>query len=191
MITLYTESNPNPNALKFVANCMLVDEGTSWDFPSLKSAENAPLAKILFENFDFIERVFYMNNFITITKKEQIDWYEIKNTLLQFIKNYLEKDGKLLTETTSQKSNLQEKTIQNHDSIEKKIQDILEEYVKPAIEMDGGAINFDSYENGEVKVVLQGSCSGCPSSVITLKAGIENLLKRMIPEVKEVVAINQ
>ena len=150
-----------------------------------------PLAKILFENFDFIERVFYMNNFITITKKEQIDWYEIKNTLLQFIKNYLEKDGKLLTETTSQKSNLQEKTIQNHDSIEKKIQNILEEYVKPAIEMDGGAINFDSYENGEVKVVLQGSCSGCPSSVITLKAGIENLLKRMIPEVKEVVAINQ
>lgn len=180
---LYLESNPNPNSLKFVANFMLVSEGKSYDFPDSASAEKAPLAREIFDNFPFVERVFYMSNFITITKIQDVEWDDIKNPLKDFIGEYIESDKPLLDDEEHHDEEAAEET-----EVEMKIRSILEEYVKPAVEQDGGAISFHSYQDGVVKVELKGSCSGCPSSVFTLKAGIENLLKRFIPEVQTVIA---
>jgi len=184
VVNIYTESNPNPNSLKFVANFMLMPEGVSRDYPSISDTENAPLAKALFENFAFIKGVFYMSNFITIIKDETIDWFEIKSQVQQFIKEWLQAEKSLLNEEITDNIDA---GLTGHDT-EAKIKGVLEEYIKPAVEMDGGAIKLASYNEGVVTVTLQGSCSGCPSSTITLKNGIENLLKRMIPEVREVVA---
>lgn len=186
-VTVYTESNPNPNTLKFVANFMLVPEGVSRDYPSEGDTAEAPLAKALYENFEFISGVFYMNNFITVTKNEHVDWFEVKGAIQQFIKEWLESEKPVLTEDVSTRPATPASAGSGSEVIDR-IEDILEEYIKPAVEMDGGAIKLSSYEDGIVTVALQGSCSGCPSSTITLKNGIENLLKREIPEVKEVVA---
>jgi len=183
VLHFYTESNPNPNSLKFVANRMLIPEGLNRDFPSLNETEEAPLAKAIFEKFSYVTRVFYMSNFVTITKENTIDWYEVKNEIQRFIKEFLENGGQLLTEDFSQSA-----VEEIGDEIESKIKGVLEEYIKPAVEMDGGAIAFEKFDGGKVTVSLQGSCSGCPSSTITLKSGIENLLKRMVPEVTEVIA---
>lgn len=184
-ITLYTEASPNPNSLKFVANVMLIPEGVTRDYPDLASTDDAPLAKALFEKFDFVTRVFYMSNFITVTKTDEADWFEMKAQVQQFIKENLESGNALLTEEISQSDH----AVSDDDSdIEVKIKGILDEYIRPAVEMDGGAISFHSFDEGKVTVTLQGSCSGCPSSTVTLKAGIENLLKRMVPEVQEVEA---
>ncbi|MGC1241424.1 MAG: NifU family protein [Chryseosolibacter sp.] len=183
-IHIYLESNPNPNSLKFVVNEMLIPEGLSFDFPDVESTGNAPLAKELF-SYPFVDRVFYMSNFITVTKKESIEWLEIQNTLKQHIKNFLE-SGKFIIEVDEQ----DETPVQEETETVKKIRTILEEYIRPAVEQDGGAITFHSFREGVVKVRLQGSCSGCPSSMVTLKAGIENLFKRMMPdEVQAVEAL--
>ena len=182
VVNLYLEANPNPNSLKFVANFMLVPEGQSHDFPDKASAENAPLASEL-HDYDFVDRVFYMNNFVTVTKKEEADWAEIKGTLKEHIQGYLESGKEVLT-----KQMPDELFDENDSETVKKIKGILDEYIKPAVEQDGGAIAFHSYQDGVVKVLLQGSCSGCPSSTVTLKAGIENLLKRMLPEIQGVEA---
>ncbi len=186
IVTIYLETNPNPNSLKFVANFMLVDEGDSYDFPDKKSALNAPLAEELFD-LPYVNRVFYMSNFVTVTKSDHVDWTEIQDTLKQHIKNYLEEEKPLLTADYQKPQVAVGET--NESDIEHKIRSILDEYVKPAVESDGGAIAFDSFEDGVVTVILQGSCSGCPSSTLTLKAGIENLLKRMLPEVESVEAV--
>lgn len=185
VVTIYTESNPNPNSLKFVANFMLVPEGVNRDYPSVEETSEAPLAQALFEKFAYITRVFYMSNFVTVTKNEKTEWFEVKAEIQQFIKNYLEENKPVLTEKIEEEA--PEMPAIGND-IESKIKSVLEEYIKPAVEMDGGAIAFHSFDEGTVKVLLQGSCSGCPSSTITLKSGIENLLKRMVPEVTEVVA---
>jgi len=183
-IHLYLESNPNPNSLKFVVNEMLVPEGMSFDFPSPAEAEDAPLAQELFM-FPFVERVFYMSNFITVTKKEDVDWIEIQDTLRNHIQQFLE-SGKLLLDTHKPT----DVPDQEETETTRKIKSILEEYIRPAVEQDGGAITFHSYHQKKVTVMLQGSCSGCPSSTITLKAGIENLFKKMMPEeVEEVEAL--
>jgi len=163
---------------------MLMPEGISRDYPSLEEASDAPLAAALFEQFDFITGVFYMNNFITVTKKEEIDWFEVKAGVQQFIKDWLQEEKPILTEEITDDIDAE---LTGNDT-EAKIKGVLEEYIKPAVEMDGGAIKLASYHEGVVTVTLQGSCSGCPSSTITLKNGIENLLKRMVPEVTEVVA---
>lgn len=184
-VTLYLEANPNPNSMKFVANYMLVPEGESFDFPDEGSASNAPVAKELFK-IDYVKRVFYMSNFITVTKGEDKEWTEVKDELKGLIKELLDSDTPLLTKIESDGSF--ESNSGSETDIERSIKAILDEYVRPAVEQDGGAISFHSYEDGVVKVLLQGSCSGCPSSTITLKAGIENLLKRMIPEIKAVEA---
>jgi len=185
-ISIYTESNPNPNSLKFVANYMLMPEGEHYDFPDRQSAKHAPLAQELF-NFPFVERVFYMSNFITVTKTDAVKWEDIKDELKLFITEYLANDKPLLTGTPEQavEDASQEQPASEMDE---RIKSILEEYIKPAVEMDGGAIQYHSFNEGTVKVLLQGSCSGCPSSMVTLKSGIENLLKSMIPEVKTVEA---
>ena len=184
-VNIYTESNPNPNSMKFVVNFMLVEEGKTYDFPDRKSAVDAPLAFNLFENFSFVDRVFYMNNFVTVTKNETVDWDEARLLISNYIKFHLEQEEPLLE--TDRK--VEPKPAATDDSaIVTQIKDVLDEYIKPAVEMDGGAITFDSFNDGVVKVLLQGSCSGCPSSTITLKAGIESLLKRAIPEVESVEA---
>ena len=184
-IHIYLESNPNPNSLKFVVSEMLVPEGVSFDFPSVESTGNAPLAAELF-SYPFVDRVFYMSNFVTVTKKEDVDWLEIQNTLKNHIKNFLE-SGRFIIEVNEQDDlHAGEET----EAI-RKIKSILEEYIRPAVEQDGGAITFHSFNNGVVRVKLQGSCSGCPSSTVTLKAGIENLFKRMMPdEVQSVEALD-
>jgi Fe-S cluster biogenesis protein NfuA len=175
-IHIYLESNPNPNSLKFVVNEMLIPDGLSFDFPDVESTENAPLAKELF-SYPFVDRVFYMSNFVTVTKKEGFEWIEIQSTIKEHIKKFLE-SGRFIIEVQDE-----EVPVSEEDSeAVKKIRTILDEYVRPAVEQDGGAITFHSFHEGILKVRLQGSCSGCPSSMITLKAGIENLFKRMMPE---------
>ena len=186
-VNIYTESNPNPNSMKFVLNYMLVPDNTNFDFPDVESAAQSPLAKSLFE-FDYVKRVFLMNNFITVTKDESVSWEEVMLPLKKFIKEYMEDDKPIFTAQKIEALKT-EPSGEDDPEVVQKIKHLLEEYVRPAVESDGGAINFHSYQDGVVTVQLQGSCSGCPSSTITLKAGIENLLKRMLPEdVKQVVA---
>lgn len=182
-VHLYMEANPNPNSLKFVANFMLVDEGVSFDFPDAEGAKISPLAVELF-NFAAVERVFIASNFVTVTKSESVEWAEIQSIVRDQIKQYLEA-GKAPVPVGFDKDPLFD---ENDSEVVKKIKGILDEYIRPAVEQDGGAIVFHSFHDGVVKVQLQGSCSGCPSSTVTLKAGIQNLLTRMLPEVKEVVA---
>lgn len=183
-VHIYLESNPNPNSLKFVVNEMLIPEGISFDFPDAESTENAPLAKELFQ-YPFVDRVFYMSNFITVTKKGDVEWLEIQQTIKEHIKKFLEAGNYIIEVSEPEVSNTEEET-----ETVKKIKTILEEYIRPAVEQDGGAITFHSFKEGIVKVKLQGSCSGCPSSMVTLKAGIENLFQRMMPgEVNAVEAL--
>jgi len=183
-IHIYLESNPNPNSLKFVVNEMLVPEGISFDFPDAESTSDAPLAKELFQ-YPFVDRVFYMSNFITVTKKGDVEWLEIQNTIKNHIKKFLE-SGKFIIEVSEPETS---SPTEETETV-KKIKTILEEYIRPAVEQDGGAITFHSFQEGIVKVKLQGSCSGCPSSMVTLKAGIENLFQRMMPgEVNAVEAL--
>jgi Fe-S cluster biogenesis protein NfuA len=189
VISIYTEMTPNPETMKFVANKLLYP-GKSIDFPDESNAGPSPLAKELF-SFPFIRSVFIASNFVTLTKTfDTEDWQDIIPTIKQFLKDYLENGGPVINEeeivvTKSDSSNV---ISADDDDVVKRIKELLENYVKPAVEMDGGAIQFKSYEDGVVNLMLQGSCSGCPSSMITLKAGIEGMMKRMIPEVKEVVA---
>jgi Fe-S cluster biogenesis protein NfuA len=183
-VHIYMEANPNPNSLKFVVNFMLTDEGVSFDYPDQSSTETSPLANELF-NFAAVDRVFVTSNFVTVTKKENIDWVEIQDIIRDHIKKYLEAGKSAVVIASFEKDPL---FNENDSETVKKIKGILDEYIRPAVEQDGGAIVFHSFNEGIVKVLLQGSCSGCPSSTITLKAGIQNLLTRMLPEVKEVQA---
>ena len=182
---IYFESNPNPNSLKFVTNSMLLPAGDYYDFPNMESASNSELAQQLF-TFPYVQGVFFMSNFVTVTKNDETDWEEVKDGLKQHIKEYLESGKTLVKERIQPVATPSE----SDSDVVKNIKGVLDEYIKPAVESDGGAIAFESFDAnaGVVKVVLQGSCSGCPSSTITLKNGIENLLKRMVPEVQEVVA---
>src|SRR5215831_18858207 len=184
IIEVYTEMTPNPETMKFVADVMLFP-GDSADFADEGSAKNSPLATELF-GFPFVKGVFIMNNFVTVTKTPDSDWMEIIPTLRTFLREYLE-DGKEILSKNYKPDN-PNGAVQDEATVITKIKEMLENYVKPAVEMDGGAIQFKSYHEGVVTLMLQGSCSGCPSSMITLKAGIEGMMKRMIPEVQEVVA---
>jgi Fe-S cluster biogenesis protein NfuA len=189
IISIYTEMTPNPETMKFVANKLLYP-GKSIDFQDETSALPSPLAMELF-SFPFIKSVFIASNFVTLTKtNETEDWQDVIPSIKQFLKEYLE-DGKPIVneeELAARKTESSNAASADDDDVVKRIKELLENYVKPAVEMDGGAIQFRSYEHGKVNLMLQGSCSGCPSSMITLKAGIEGMMKRMIPEVKEVVA---
>ncbi|MEJ1241135.1 NifU family protein [Chryseolinea sp. T2] len=184
-VHIYLESNPNPNSLKFVVNDMLVPDGMSFDFPDVASASVSPLALELFA-YPFVDRVFFASNFVTVTKTGDVEWLEIQQTLKDHIRKFLEA-GKLIIDIKEPESEVvsEEET----DTI-KKIKTILDDYIRPAVEQDGGAITYHSFRDGIVKVKLQGSCSGCPSSTVTLKAGIENLFTRMMPgEVQAVEAL--
>ena len=190
IISIYTEMTPNPETMKFVANKLLYP-GKSIDFPDESSATPSPLAKELF-SFPFIKSVFIASNFVTLTKTgDTDDWQDVIPAIKNFMKDYLENGGVVVNEdeVVSHKKQDASNTVQADDEdVVIRIKELLENYVKPAVEMDGGAIQFKSYADGVVNLALQGSCSGCPSSMITLKAGIEGMMKRMIPEVQEVVA---
>ena len=188
VISIYTEMTPNPETMKFVANKLLYP-GKSIDFAEESLATPSPLAKELF-GFPFVKGVFIASNFVTLTKTaETEDWQDVIPAIKQFLKDYLENGGVVVNEDELAQMQPSGNTVHaDDDDIVKRVKELLENYVKPAVEMDGGAIQFKSYEDGVVNLMLQGSCSGCPSSMITLKAGIEGMMKRMIPEVKEVVA---
>jgi NFU1 iron-sulfur cluster scaffold homolog, mitochondrial len=186
IVSIYTEMTPNPETLKFVANKLLYP-GKSIDFANEDDAAPSPLAKELF-GFPFVKGVFIASNFVTITKTIDTAWDDVMGNLRQFLKEYLE-EGKTVINEDEIVAKPSGNTINESDEdVVKRIKELLENYVKPAVEMDGGAIQFRNFENGKVTLMMQGSCSGCPSSMVTLKAGIEGMMKRMIPEVTEVVA---
>ena len=186
IVSIYTEMTPNPETMKFVANKLLYP-GKSIDFQDESSAAPSPLAKELFA-FPFIRGVFIASNFVTLTKTPDTQWEEVIPSVRDFLKQYLEagkeviNEDQIVTRTDTNAVNVDD------SDVVKRIKELLENYVKPAVEMDGGAISFKGYDDGVVTLMLQGSCSGCPSSMITLKSGIEGMMKRMIPEVQEVVA---
>ena len=190
-ITIYAESTPNPSVMKFVANIKLTDQSIS--FESIDDSIDAPLVKALF-NFSFVREVFLDENYISISKHNGTEWEEIVMDLRSFIKSYLENENIILG--SSFLKGEKKVTSVSSDSLNKTEQEIikvLDEYVKPAVASDGGNIIFDSYNKKEklVKVLLQGACSGCPSSTFTLKNGIENILKEMLPgKVNLVEAVN-
>ncbi len=192
-VMLYTEQTPNPESLKFVTNRMLY-KGTA-DFREEELArEWSPLGAALFE-LPYVKGVYISNNFVTITKEMNYEWADIMLKIKEFIKKYIEDGGEILNDGFEEAMAKIEaergaslEYSDNEVEIVTKIKNLIETYVKPAVEMDGGNIEFSKYSQGTVTVLLQGSCSGCPSSTVTLKAGIEGMLKRMVPEVKEVVA---
>jgi len=192
-VMIYTEQTPNPESLKFVTNRMLY-KGTA-DFREAELAQEwSPIATALFE-FPYVKGVYVCNNFVTITKEFNYNWEDVMLKLKEYIKNYVQDDKAILNdgfEEAMQKIE-EEKGVSyeytgEEAALVKKIKELIDTYVKPAVEMDGGNIEFKAFDKGVVTVELQGSCSGCPSSSVTLKAGIEGMLKRMVPEVTEVVA---
>jgi Fe-S cluster biogenesis protein NfuA len=196
-VIIYAESTPNPASMKFVANQLLLTEGATAQYLSKSETKGAPLAAKLFE-FPFVKSVFFASNFVTVLKTDAVQWEDITLELREFIRAYINDGKPVITELpttevpvdntfTAKKQVFTEHAVPTTE-IEVKIVEILEQYIRPAVEGDGGSITFKGYADGIVTVQLRGSCSGCPSSTITLKAGIEGLLKRMIPEVKEVVS---
>lgn len=189
-VFIYTEASPNPNSMKFVLNFELVPQGLSFDYPDVESAQAegkaSPLAGDLFQ-FPFVQRVFLASNFVTVTKDDATDWGDVILDTKQFLKIYFEENHPVFEQKTVDKNTA---VLDTDSPVIRQIKTILDDYVRPAVESDGGAISFHSFEEGTgtVKVLLQGSCSGCPSSTLTLKAGIQNLLTQMVPDVKEVVA---
>ena len=190
-ITVYAESTPNPNVMKFVLNKQLFKE--VHEFKNVDDTKNAPIAQSLF-NFPFVKEVFLDFNFISITLNSKYDWNENVMEIREFIRSYIQ-DGNTIIDENSIK-NIPSKldlNIEKLDDISKQIIEIIEKHVKPAVASDGGNIVFESYEKDtkNVNVILQGACSGCPSSTVTLKNGIENMLKQMLPGmIHEVNAIN-
>ena len=199
-VTIYAEMTPNPNTMKFVADHMLVEPGQVVEFLNRQEAVgHSSLAEALF-NFPFVTSIFIANNFVTVYKNESIEWSDISLELREFIRDWLSKNEKAVevmpelreinSENEALTGSIPEPVI--NSVTDQKIVDLIAEYVQPAVEQDGGAIHFQSFneDSGQVTVVLKGSCSGCPSSTATLKGGVETLLKTHIPEISEVVALN-
>jgi Fe-S cluster biogenesis protein NfuA len=195
-VTVYAEMTPNPSTMKFVANKYLLITGDSVEFSSASDARGfSPMAEELL-NFPFVKNVFMAANFITITKTDNVGWDFIQMELREFVKAWITEGKDVLIQMPSPKATVEatensprkEYAVSEYDDA---IRDLLDEYVRPAVENDGGAIDFRGFDNGTVTVVMRGSCAGCPSSTATLKGGIENLLKSHLPEVKEVVAENE
>lgn len=189
---IYAEMTPNPMVMKFVSSKPLMD-----GFIEVKSREEAdevPLAKAIFEEFDFAKEVFISDNFVAVTKNVSVEWHEVMVTVRTFVSDYLQNGG-AISNVTPQKHESPAAGIMNRDynEDEQRISDILNEYVAPAVEGDGGKISLMEYdaETKTAKMLLQGACSGCPSSTATLKGGIENILKQFLPElVENVEAVN-
>ena len=197
--TIYIEATPNPASMKFVANKVLISErGASAEYKDVSETLTAPIAKQLFQ-FPFVKTVFISANFITITKSDSIDWDDITVELRVFLTEYLNAGNLIVTalpkqevavdNTFTEKTVISTQHVAAKDEVEAKIIEVLDQYVRPAVEQDGGLITFKELKDGVVTVQMRGACSGCPSSTMTLKAGIEALLKRLLPDaVKEVVS---
>lgn len=182
----YTERTPNPAVVKFVSEKSLING--SIELKSKEEAQDTPLAKMLFDKFDFVKEIFINDNYIAITKTENANWDKIMNDILSEIEDFVKRGEKI--SNNSESENLVQKEF---TETEQKINAILAEYVAPAVENDGGKISLIEFDENTktAKMLLQGACSGCPSSTITLKMGIENLLKNLLPNVVEnVEAIN-
>ncbi len=197
--TIYIEATPNPASMKFVANKILINEkGASAEYKSPIETQTAPIAGKLFQ-FPFIKTVFVSANYITITKIDAVSWDDITVELRVFLTDYLNKGNLIITALPQQEVAIdntftETKTVSTQhvapkDEVEAKIIEVLDQYIRPAVENDGGLITFKDLKDGVVTVQMRGACSGCPSSTMTLKAGIEALLKRLLPDaVKEVVS---
>ena len=197
--TMYIEATPNPASMKFVANKMLITEkGASAEYKNISETQTAPIAAKLFQ-FPFVKTVFISANYVTITKTDAVDWDDITLELRVFLADYLNAGNLIITALPQQEvavdnSFTETKTISTQhvapkDEVEAKIIEVLDQYIRPAVENDGGLITFKDLKDGVVTVQMRGACSGCPSSTMTLKAGIEALLKRLLPDaVKEVVS---
>lgn len=187
--TVYAESTPNPSTMKFVANRLIIEPNKGVEYLREEDCEGAPLAQELFKG-GYVKSLFFSNNFVSITKTDAQEWTRLTSPVREFLTDYFSKGLPVIEIYPLNSAPI----IENNSvpiiegSTEEVIIGILEEYIRPAVEQDGGAITFRSFNDGIVTVALQGSCSGCPSSKVTLKSGIENLLVRMVPGVKEVVA---
>ena len=188
-VTVYAESTPNPNAMKFVVNKRIVND--IYEFKSLEDSSESPLAKSLF-GFEFVNEVFFDFNFVSIIQKPGFKWEENVMDVREFIRSFVQDNNTIVFEENIKKAS-KVKTDIPIDDVSKEIIKIIDENIKPAVASDGGNILFESYETDtkKVNVILQGACSGCPSSTITLKSGIETMLKDMLPgKISEVNAIN-
>ena len=192
-VTVYAETTPNPATMRFVSSRMLVHDGRLLEFRTPDEPTGvSPLAEKVF-NLPFVTGVFISNNFITVTKNASVTWDLVQMELREYIQDYMNADGRVVYEEApaqaladaNERANTHAEAKGPEDE---KIIRILEEYIRPAVEGDGGHIAFRSFEEGLVTVTLRGACSGCPSSMVTLKQGIENLLKHEVPGVREVVA---
>lgn len=195
-VTVYAEMTPNPTTMKFVVNKHLLGTGDSVEFNSMAEAKGySPLAEELF-NLPFVQGVFIASNFVTITKTDNLSWDFITMQLREFVRDWIAEGKDVLIQMpapNAAKTEESEKPRKDYapSEYDDAIRHLLDEFVRPAVESDGGAIDFRGFEDGIVTVVLRGSCAGCPSSTATLKGGIENLLKQHLPDVKEVVAENE
>jgi len=194
IVEVYGESTPNPSVMKFVTNKLLTSQNI--EVTSIEEAHEVPIAKNLFY-FDYVKEVFISENYVSITKNETVEWFEITTELRDFLKEYIKASKPIVTEGFVPKVHeipeVKSVSTENLDDISKEIIAILDEYIKPAVTSDGGNIMFQSYDANSktVNVVLQGACSGCPSSTITLKNGIEATLKQLLPnKIEEVIALN-
>jgi Fe-S cluster biogenesis protein NfuA len=194
-VTIYAELTPNPSTMKFVANKYLLPSGESANFNIKKDTVGfSPLAEELF-NLPFVDGIFIASNFVTVTKTDNVSWDFITMQLREFIREWIS-DGKeiLLKSQENEEPSIPEVDISKlefeESDLDHKIAALLDQYVRPAVANDGGAIDYLGYKDGKVTVLMKGSCAGCPSSTATLKGGIETLLKQHLPEVQEVIAIN-
>lgn len=203
-VSVYAEMTPNPAVLKFVANKRLI-EIDSVEFKNIEEAQPSQLASKLF-HFPFVKEVFISSNYVAITRYDIVEWEDVTMEVRELIRDFLANGGEVLSASFSKKVSTPDGEVsqakqQNHhpeakdpsdwDPIETKIAGLLDEYVRPAVESDGGNIKLMQYDDGVVKVLMQGACSGCPSSTQTLKQGIQSLLSEMLPgQIKDVVAVN-
>ncbi len=185
VLDIYTEYTPNPDSLKFVINRLLSKERNA-DFRDKASSQEEPLPQALFE-LPYVKGVYISANFVTITKDPEFEWIEVIPPVRDFLRKWITEEKTILRPADEVIAN-ETQAINELGDVEQRIVATLDKFIKPAVEMDGGNIVFKSFNEGVVSLVMQGSCSGCPSSTMTLKAGIEGLLKKMIPEVTEVVA---
>lgn len=196
-VTIYAEMTPNPEVMKFVSNKVL-NPGAPLDFSSSDDPSKAPLAEKLL-NFPFVENVFISSNYVSVTKNDKIEWDMVVLETREFIRDYVGNGNEVIKQEALQPHAIKEEDLKNKQGdevqynvaeteLDEKIIEALNEYIRPAVESDGGSIDFVGLKAGTVTVALRGACSGCPSSTVTLKQGIEGLLTRMFPEVKEVVA---
>ena len=189
-VSIYGESTPNPSVMKFVANKKLVSE--SVEFKNIDEAKHSPFAQKLF-HFAYVKDVFMSENYVSITKFDIKSWDEVMMEIREFVRTFIENGNTIIEHYPSKDTNKKSTSPGNKNPLDDQIISILDEYIKPAVTSDGGNIQFDSYDPSKksVQVILQGACSGCPSSTLTLKNGIENMLKEMMPgKIENVVAIN-